>query len=225
MCGRFTLRTPAADLIEVFQVDEAPDFPLRYNIAPTQDIVAVRSGHDGRREMVQLHWGLIPFWAKDPAIGNRMINARAESLAEKPAFRQAFRKRRCLIVADGFFEWQKVGKQKQPYYIHRHDDRPFAFAGLWESWPGTEPPLQSCTIITTDANETTRPIHDRMPVILPEQDYDEWLDPENNDTDRLQQLLRPLEDDVLRADPVSTYVNKVQNDDPRCIEVQRPLFE
>lgn len=218
MCGRFTLRTPNQILLEVFDVAEGPDFSLRYNIAPTQDIVTVRLRPEGDRELVMMHWGLVPFWAKDPSIGNRMINARSESVAEKPAFRQAFRKRRCLVAADGYYEWKKEGKKKQPYYIHRHDDAPFAFAGLWESWKGSDPPLQSATIITTDANEATRPVHDRMPVILRPDDYAQWLDPANADLDGLQSLLVPWEHDELQIDRVSTLVNNARHEDPACVE-------
>lgn len=227
MCGRFTLRTPVSEILEAFQVDvqEGFEFPLRYNVAPTQEILAVRSTEDGRREFARLRWGLIPFWAKEPSIGNRMINARAESLADKPAFRQAFRHRRCLIVADGFYEWQKIGKRKQPYYLHRPDGKPFAFAGLWEKWPGMTPPLLSGTIITTDANATARPIHDRMPVILEADQYARWLDPQIEDPRQLEPLLKSADDELLRADPVSTHVNNVRHEDPRCVEVQRTLFD
>lgn len=261
MCGRFTLRTPASVLIKMFGlgtdslgVGEAPLplFELRYNIAPSQSIWAVREGAheattaEGQREAVQLHWGLIPNWAKDATIGNRMINARGETVAEKPAYRTAFRRQRCLILTDGYYEWQQGGSgPKQPYFFHRAGDEPFALAGLWERWQAppaaaavVESPqrtlfddedepkslndaavIESCTIITTTANRLAAEIHDRMPVILSPSDYDHWLDRELQDADELRPLLAPLADDeFLVADPVSTFVNKPSNDGPRCIE-------
>lgn len=171
-------------------------------------------------ELVQ--WGLVPSWAKDPKIGNRLINARAESVADKPAFRAAFRRRRCLVPADGYYEWQKRPGGKLPFLIHLPHDRPFAFAGLWEAWrpPGSDESLYTCTVITTDANERTRPIHDRMPVILNPEHYNLWLDPKLQDASKLQPLLRPLESSELHADPVSTRVNSPRNDDPGCVEIQ-----
>jgi putative SOS response-associated peptidase YedK len=222
MCGRFTLRTNAAALVEHFGGELPFDVPLRYNIAPTQPVATVRiSPDDGCRHWQMVRWGLIPSWAKEESIGNRMINARAETLTEKPAFRAAWRRRRCLIPADGYYEWQKTGKSKQPFYIRLRDDSPFAMAGLWESWmnPATGAPVESCTVITTDANELTRPIHDRMPVILHAADYDRWLDPQLPNLDRLRELLRPFDSLAMRADPVSTLVNNPRNDNPRCVEV------
>ena len=222
MCGRFTLRTNAAALVEHFGGELPFDVPLRYNIAPTQPVATVRiSPDDGCRRWQMVRWGLIPSWAKEESIGNRMINARAETLTEKPSFRSAWRRRRCLIPADGYYEWQKTGKSKQPFYIRLRDDSPFAMAGLWESWmnPATGAPVESCTVITTDANELTRPIHDRMPVILHAADYDRWLDPQLPNLDPLRELLRPFDSLAMRADPVSTLVNNPRNDDPRCVEV------
>jgi putative SOS response-associated peptidase YedK len=223
MCGRFTLRTPSNVLVTQFQLAVDPQLPLRFNIAPTQPVAVVRqTSADSPRELAMLHWGLIPSWAKDPKMGARMINARAETVAEKPSFRAAFRRRRCLVLADGYYEWQSTGgRSKQPYYIRRRDDAPFAMAGLWEHWPKGDPPIESCTVITTAANDLTRPIHDRMPVILNEADYARWLDPELEDAGA---LLMPQEEGTLRADCVSTHVNRPANDDPRCIEVQRELF-
>jgi putative SOS response-associated peptidase YedK len=221
MCGRFTLRTPSAALGEQFGGEPLPELHLRYNIAPTQMVAIVRIAPDTSvRQWQMVRWGLIPSWAKDASIGNRMINARAESVADKPSFRAAFRRRRCLIPADGYFEWQKTGSAKQPYYIRLDDERPFAMAGLWERWlnPATNEPLESCTIITTQANPLTQPIHDRMPVILGMADYEMWLDPEMQNPERLGILLRPFEGPSLRADPVETYVNSPRNDDPRCIK-------
>jgi putative SOS response-associated peptidase YedK len=210
-------------LTEQFLFDLEPDhsWPLRYNIAPTQEIAAVRAdGERGCRTLVSLRWGLIPSWAKDPSIGNRMINARAETVAEKPSFRNAMKRRRCLVLSDGYYEWQK--KQgpkgpKQPFYFCLNDERPFAFAGLWESWKDPSGSrLESCTIITTEANTLTRPIHDRMPVILPADSYDHWLDPTLHDAAELQPLLRSYPSEEMKAFPVSTLVNSPRNDDPAC---------
>jgi putative SOS response-associated peptidase YedK len=221
MCGRFTLRTRSAALGELFGGEPPPDMVPRYNIAPTQAVAIVRMAPDTSvRQWQTVRWGLIPSWAKDASIGNRMINARAETIADKPSFRTAFRRRRCLVPADGYFEWQKTDSGKQPYYIRLEDDRPFALAGLWESWlnPATNETLQSCTIITTQASPPTQPIHDRMPVILDAADYEIWLDPQLQDPQRLGSLLRPFQGASLRADPVDTYVNSPRNDGPRCIE-------
>jgi putative SOS response-associated peptidase YedK len=222
MCGRFTLRTPTPILIEHFGLGRIPALPPRFNIAPTQDVAVVRQSADAASpELVLLRWGLIPSWAKDPAIGNRMINARGETVATKPAFRAAFRRRRCLVLADGFYEWKPVDRRKQPYYIHRHDDAPMGLAGLWDSWQAADDPAQqldTCTIITTQANRQLRAIHDRMPVIIAPQQYTTWLDPEIDDPDRLLPLLAPWRAETLQADPVSTYVNKPAHEGPQCIE-------
>lgn len=223
MCGRFTLRTRSASLVEQFGGELPPEMALRYNIAPTQAVAIVRIAPDtSARQWQMVRWGLVPSWAKDASIGNRMINARAETVADKPAFRTALRRRRCLVPADGYFEWQKTGAGKQPYYIRLCDDRPFGMAGLWESWlnPATNEPLQSCTIVTTQANHLTQPIHDRMPVILGAADYEMWLDPHLQDPERLGALLRPFDGPMLRADPVDTCVNSPRNDGPRCIELR-----
>jgi putative SOS response-associated peptidase YedK len=239
MCGRFTLRAPARVLVEHFRLDSAPQLSLRFNIAPTQEVAAVRAGPEGKRTLSMLRWGLIPSWAKDPSIAARMINARGETVAEKPSFRTALRKRRCLIPADGYYEWKKEGKEKRPFHIHLPKNRVFAFAGLWESWSGGgrqegEPgaggknavgesagPLETCTIITTDANDATRGIHDRMPVILDESDYDEWLNASVQDGEQLQHLLVPYEG-KLATDEVSRFVNNPRNDDPRCLAGESP---
>lgn len=221
MCGRFTLRAPASVIAEQFSLFDLPSLSPRYNIAPTQTVAVVRQvGQAGGagRELVNLRWGLIPHWAKDPAIGNRMINARSESVAEKPAYRTALRRRRCLVAADGFYEWQPGGRRKQPYFIRMKDDLPFGFAGLWETWEGPENSyIESCTIITTDANELMAPIHDRMPVIVDPKDYGLWLDTSIQDPARLLPLLCPLHGDVLVAEPVGTRVNSPANDDAACI--------
>ena len=217
MCGRFTLRAPASVVAEQFAVFAMPPFTPRFNIAPTQPAPVVRMAPE--RELVALRWGLIPGWAKDPAIGSRLINARAETVAEKPAFRAAFRRRRCLVVADGFYEWQRRGTAKQPYFIHLRDDRPFAFAGLWESWEASgEGPLETCTILTTEPNALVSPLHDRMPVILPPEAYDAWLDPANEDVGRLATLLRAYPAEAMAAYPVGAYVNSPTHDGAKCIE-------
>jgi putative SOS response-associated peptidase YedK len=241
MCGRFTLRAPASLVAEQFGLLDVPPLDPRYNIAPTQPVAVVRTAGLGAvqeplpspvsgeglgvraasspRELVWLRWGLVPSWAQDPAIGNRLINARAETAAQKPAFRAAMRRRRCLVVADGFYEWQRTGARKQPYFIRMRDDRPFAFAGLWESWEGADhSALETCTILTTDANELMRPIHDRMPVIVSPDDYALWLDPANERPEQLASLLEPYRGDAMIAYPVSTLVNSPAHDDPRCIE-------
>ncbi|MBT8398628.1 MAG: SOS response-associated peptidase [Gemmatimonadetes bacterium] len=223
MCGRYTLSVPLSNLVDSFDV-LPPEFEYlpRFNIAPTQDAPVIAEDDNGRR-MGLLRWGLIPSWAKEKAIGNRMINARAETVAEKPAFRSAFQRRRCLVPADGFFEWKKVegGEgakgSKVPFWIHREGRTPFAMAGLWEKWkPGDGSPVFSFTILTIEAVPEIRGIHPRMPVILPAGVYDRWLDPEATQAD-LQALLRP-NGEGLQAYPVSPIVNSPRNDTPECIE-------
>jgi len=217
MCGRYTLRTPTNVLAERFEIEESPSSLIpSYNIAPTQEIAAVVE-EDDKRKLEMFHWGLIPSWAKDPAIGNKMINARAETVHEKPSFRSAFKKRRCLILADGFYEWQKTDSGKQPFYIHMKDGSPFAFAGLWETWKNGEE-IRSCAIITTEANDLMGEIHHRMPVILPPENYDLWLDPDFDEREPLASLLRPYPDEAMEAYSVSRRVNKPSNDEPGCIE-------
>jgi len=221
MCGRFILTTPIEALAEIFGFSERPNLAPRHNIAPTQLVAAVRSGEDGVRHLAVLRWGLVPFWAKDTSIGARMINARGESVAEKPAFRAAFRHRRCLIPADGFYEWKKAPDGgKQPFLIRRPSGGAFAFAGLWESWEDQDSGelLESCSIITTEANATLEPIHHRMPVILDEAGRAEWLAPGSERGRELQALLKPAADDLLEAFPVSRAVNKVANDGPELLE-------
>lgn len=226
MCGRYSITSPTEAIQRVFRVPERPNLPARYNVAPTQQVPAVRletgADGDGGRHLAMLRWGLIPFWADDISIGSRLINARAESAAEKPAFRAAFRRRRCLIVADGFFEWKKPaakGGKKQPYRAALKDGGPFGFAGLWERWtdPQDQSVVESCTILTTEANALCRPIHDRMPVILPADAYDTWLDPETDPADA-KALLRPYPSDAMTVHPVSTKVNAVANDGPEVVE-------
>jgi len=216
MCGRFTMRTPGAAVAEVFGLPEIPFLQPRFNIAPTQPVPVVRKLPGDGRQLALLRWGLIPHWADDPAIGNRMINARSETVATKPAFRGPFRNHRCLIVADGFYEWQKTDGKKQPWYIRINDDKPFAFAGLWDHWDKGEKPIESCTILTTDANEAVKPLHDRMPVILDRRDFDAWLDP-RQDPKTLQTLLRPYPWEKMVVFRVDTLVNNPRHEDPRCV--------
>jgi putative SOS response-associated peptidase YedK len=224
MCGRFVSTTPAAVLAERFHVAEVRTDELgeRYNVAPTDPVYAVAESKDGIRRLGTFKWGLVPFWAKDPKVGSRMINARVETLTSK--FKRTLERRRCLIPADGFYEWQeREGKRpKQPFFIHRGDAEPMAFAGLWEVWhdpddPDGEP-LRTCSIITTDANQVVARTHDRMPVMLPEAAWSEWLDVAQHDVDRLQALLVPEPAARLEVYPVSTDVNSVRNDGPHLLE-------
>ena len=228
MCGRFVAATPPDQLARYFGAGLAETLlPENYNVAPTTDIYAVVDGPNGR-ELAVFHWGLVPVWAKDIKIGNRMINARAETVATSNAFKHALKKKRCIIPVDGFYEWKATPgeKRKQPYFIHRLDGEPLAFAGLWETWRGAdrqaEQTLYSSTIITTSANETMQPIHDRMPVILPASKWDEWLDPKNDDIASLQGLLIPAPAHLLTMHPVSTDVNKVSNKGPHLIDPTAP---
>ena len=220
MCGRFTLSTPAQTLQQIFDLTETPDLPPRYNIAPSEAIATIRlpEPQAGRR-LDLLSWGLVPPWAKEPDVGARMINARAETAATNPAFRAAFRRRRCLVPADGFYEWQQVDRRhKQPFYIRMRDGSPFAFAGLWEHWEGPQgDALETCTILTTDPSELVRPVHDRMPVILDPRDWDLWLDPGVQDPARLQPLLHPYPAEKMTAFPVGQAVNNPANDREECI--------
>jgi len=220
MCGRFTLTTPSDELASAFPGFVLPEDPHpRYNIAPGQDVLVVPNLENRRAAMYR--WGLVPAWAKDPAVGHRLINARAETLAEKPSFRIPFRKRRCLILSDGFFEWKKAGKSRMPYYVRAREGRPFAMAGLWDIWhPLSGDALRSCTIITTDANPLVRKVHDRMPAILNPADYLLWLAPETEkaSSNELQTLLTPFPATEMEAYPVSSLVNSPRNDLPQCIE-------
>lgn len=217
MCGRFTQTRSGEAIAQTFSLKTTPDPQPRYNIAPTQPVSAIAQPGETREYRV-FQWGLVPSWAKDPSIGNRMINARAETVAEKPSFRAAFKRRRCLIVADGFYEWQRTGKQKQPYYIQVNEDL-FGFAGLWEKWEsGDGSYLETCTILTTVPNELMADIHNRMPVIVHPDDYDLWLDPSLQDGQHLQHLLRPYEADTMQLYPISQTVNNPRNETPACIE-------
>lgn len=218
MCGRFTQAYSWAEVHAFLRLLGLPqNLRPRYNIAPTQEAGVVRLGAEGHT-LDALRWGLVPAWAKDLAIGSKLINARGETVAEKPSFRAAFRARRCIVPTDGFYEWRGTAGRKQPCRIVGADRKPFAFAGLWESWPhGPYGPIESFTIITTQANARLRPIHARMPVILDPADFDAWLDPALSANDALS-LLRPAPDEAVDAYPVSTRVNNVRNDDEACIE-------
>ena len=220
MCGRFTLIAPGEAIAELFQLTEIPSIAPRYNIAPTQPVAAIRlSPASGARELSYFHWGLIPRWAKDTKIGSRMINARSETAAEKPSFRSAFKYRRCLVPADGFYEWQKINGGKQPVRIQMKTGQPFANAGLWEHWissDGSE--IESCTLLTTEPNDLLSPVHNRMPVLLDPADFDQWLDTKSYQGDDVQQLLRPFSGEEMAFYPVSTHVNNPRNEGPLCVQ-------
>jgi putative SOS response-associated peptidase YedK len=238
MCGRFVQVSLTTMLAEHFDVDElafvgapAPS----WNVAPRAEVLTIvdgRSERDGEaaddvRRMGPMRWGLVPAWAPDPGMGDRMINARAETVLEKPAFRTALERRRCIVPVDGFYEWERVGSRKQPMYIHDRSDAPLAFAGLWAVWRDTDEPdapwLRSCTIVTTDANATMAPVHDRMPVMLAADAWDRWLDREVTDGTAVVDLLRPAPDELLELWPVSPRVNSARNDDERLIQREDPL--
>ena len=233
MCGRFVSASPPDELAKYFGAEE-PDGPLEpsFNVAPTNEVYVVRA-RDGHRQLGTMRWGLVPFWAKDLKIGSKMINARAETVAEKPAFRKAYERRRCLIPADGFYEWAKVPgqKAKQPYFIHRPDGEPIVFAGMWERWkPRLDDgktidedaePIETCTIITTTPNTAMSAIHNRMPVLLAPPVWDDWLSDET-DLDLIGSLLVPAPDDLLKLVPISTAVNNVRNKGEQLIEPLPP---
>ena len=220
MCGRFTLNQTAEAIEQTFHVTKIPDLEPQYNIAPTQMVAAVLYNSETKeRELQKLRWGLIPSWAKDLGMGAKLINARAETAAEKPAFRSAFKHRRCLLVADGFYEWQHHGSKKQPYYFHLQEGKVFGFAGLWEQWRSPQgEEITSCTILTTKCNELLQPIHERMPVILQQQDYSLWLDPQVETPEPLQQILNPYPSEAMIAYPVSTVVNSPKHNSSDCIK-------
>lgn len=220
MCGRFTQTATPTAIAQQFGISVPPLRKPRYNIAPSQPVAAIRVDPETTtRQLVLLRWGLIPSWAKDQKIGFHCINAKAETVAEKPSFRAAFRKHRCLVVATGFYEWQMQGKTKQPMWIGSKSRQPFGFAGLWEQW---QPPeggvIESCTILTTEPNDLMRPIHNRMPVILSAETYPQWLDPTIQDVESLKALLCPYPSEELTAYPVSTLVNNPRHDVPECLE-------
>lgn len=219
MCCRYTLIAPAKLLEELFRLEILGELPPRYNIAPGGPVAAIRAPAAGARELTLFQWGLIPSWSKDPAIGTRLVNARSETAAEKPSFRAAMKRRRCLIPANGFYEWVPIGAAKQPFYIQMKDERPFALAGLWEQWCGADgSEIESCTILTTEANSLLKTLHPRMPVIIHPEDYDRWMDPSNERPQEVQDLLRPFPPEGMEAHPVSRRVNNTRNDDPACME-------
>ena len=228
MCGRYVSAAPVEDLAKYFSAT-TPEHTLEanFNVAPTTEVYAVRAD-DGNRAVATMRWGLVPFWAKDLKIGSRMINARSETVADKPAFRRAFAKRRCLLPADGFYEWQKIEgqKAKQPWFIHRVDEEPIAFAGLYEFWHPKDDDgndiegadlVVSCTILTTSANKTMEPVHDRMPVMLAPKVWDDWLDP-SSDPEFVSGLMVPAPESLLTMYPVSTAVNSVRNQGAELLE-------
>lgn len=236
MCGRFARFSPAHIFRMLFQLDEFFDLPAQYNIAPGQDVYAVRgiiirdnpqrtaSSVPYVREVTPMKWGLIPFWSKDPSIGVKMINSRSETINEKPAFRDPFKKRRCLIPTDGFYEWQKQKDGgKQPYFIHMNDKKPFAFGGIWDTWKNPEGNnIETFSILTTKPNELLKPIHDRMPVIIEPKQFDNWLNPEIQEPAELIPLLEPFKATKMEAYPISTYINSPKNNSEQCI---RPIEE
>jgi putative SOS response-associated peptidase YedK len=227
MCGRYTLTSPAKVIADVFGVDggiDEVDAAPRYNIAPGQDVWIVRADRRGEhRELSRVRWGLVPSWSDQPTTSATMINARSETAADKPAFRMPFRRRRCIVPADGFYEWQRRSGRSQPFLIGERDQRPFGMAGLWDVWRGEDGArVESCTILTTAPNELMQPLHDRMPAILAPDDFDLWLDRREEDPARLLGLLRPCPNDELTLKPVSTRVNDPRNDDPECLTEVEP---
>jgi putative SOS response-associated peptidase YedK len=224
MCGRYRLSKTEKYLLEKFGVRPGGDFEYvpRYNIAPTQQVPVIRQDRkEPVRVISMMRWGLVPYWAKDISIGNKMINARAESCTEKPSFKESLSKRRCLIPADGFYEWRKSGsgrgKTKQPFLFTMQDESAFAFAGLWDKWKSPEGKvIETCSIITTEPNELTQGVHDRMPVILPAEQYELWLDPGFSNADELSAMLRPFDSKQMKKTPVSDRVNSPENDDEEC---------
>jgi putative SOS response-associated peptidase YedK len=218
MCGRYTVTATPEVLRALFGYPEQPNFPPRFNIAPTQPIAIVRLV-DGKRQFALIRWGLLPSWVKDPKTFALQINARGESAAEKPAFRAAMKRRRCLIPADGFYEWQAVGGRKQPFYVRAKSGAPFAFAGLWETWIGPNgEELETAAIVTTNANKTLSAIYERMPVVVPPDAFDLWLDCAKVDATTASALIAPAPENFFEAYPVSTHVNRVANDDPKLVE-------
>lgn len=222
MCGRFSRISPVDTFAKLFNAKETADLAPSYNIAPTQNLLQARNTLEGTRELVAFRWGLVPHWSKGPDPKYSMINARADSVTSKPAYREPFKHRRCLIAADGFFEWKKVGNSKQPYFIRLRGGQPFAFAGLWDHWEtGGQAPIDSCTIITCDANPLVAEIHDRMPVILIPKVYDAWMDPSNTNTTTLSKLLKPYPNLLMEAWPVGRSVNSPSSNSPELIEPDR----
>jgi len=224
MCGRFVLISDLTEITTEFDVQESSgNLQRSYNIAPGNTVAAIID--DGSKRLVHFTWGLIPSWAKDPSIGTRLINARGETVAEKSSFRAAFKKRRCLIVANGFYEWHKRGKAKTPMYVRLKSDKPFGFAGLYETWISPDAQeLRTCTIITTEANELLQPIHDRMPVIVPKNREAVWLDTDRDNTNHVVSILKPYTHNEMVTYEVSTLVNSPQYNSPDCITPASKIF-
>jgi putative SOS response-associated peptidase YedK len=221
MCGRYAITTAPEAIRQLFGYPEQPNFPPRYNVAPTQPVPIVRMAQ-GKRHFALVRWGLIPAWVKDPRAFSVVINARGESLLDKPAFKNAMKYRRCLFPADGFYEWERKGERKQPYFVRRKGGGPLAFAGLWESWMGPNGEEQeSAAIVTTDASPSIAHIHDRMPVIVPPEAFDFWLDP-NVNAEMAMEVIKPAQDATIECNPVSRAVNRHENDSPALVE---PLTE
>ena len=223
MCGRILVTSPGSKIAEFFELLELPELAPRFNVAPSQDVGTVVQAAEGRH-FVPRRWGLIPSGAGEASIGNRMINARSETVAEKPAFRDAFASRRCLVPADGFYEWTARNRGRAPHWFHRRDGQMLAIAGVWESWtiPSGKGVVESFALLTTEANSTVRPVHGRMPVLLAPEHFATWLDPENDDRVALQHLLVPCPASWLEARPVSSHVNNPRNDDPGCLDAPPP---
>jgi putative SOS response-associated peptidase YedK len=226
MCGRYTLTTRPRRLAEFFGLGDEPSLDPRWNVAPGTTVPVVRE-EAGERRLVRMKWGLVPSWASDPSIGNRLLNARCETVAGKPAFRSAYRQRRCLLPADGFYEWQAQGRRKQPYYFRLRDGDVFALAGLWEAWRSPEGMLETCTVLTTQANDLVRPVHERMPVILAQGDLRAWLHAEEQSDGTEERLFAPFPADRMEALAVGVWVNRAGNEGPQCVQPagQGTLFQ
>jgi len=235
MCARYTLRVPLNLVVEEFQLGipsfyKSFDSVPRFNVAPTQTVIGAKAGVDGTgRELALFHWGLIPSWAKDKKIARSTINARGDTVATKPAFRTAFKKRRCLVIADGYYEWKAEGKVKIPYLYEIDGGKSFAFAGLWETWYGEDgngPPLESCTLVTTEANSLASELHDRMPVLLDAKDYDRWLDPKLQDAEEIARIIAQFPVERMSARRLSsTFVNNARNEGPECLASEPNLLD
>ena len=223
MCGRFAQFTVLEYLQKCFPIDTvACEITPSYNVAPSQEILSIIRRKENL--LLKLHWGIVPFWVKDIKKAAKPINARVETAAEKPSFKAAFKYRRCLILADGFYEWKKIGSRKQPWFLTLLEKRPFAFAGLWDAWTGEDGSVyHSCTILTTAASDSIREIHHRMPIILNPNAFYEWLNPDNQDTSKLETLLREQTVQEFTSYPVSTFVNSPKNNDPKCIKPDESL--
>lgn len=218
MCGRFVLTTTTDQVQQCFDVDNVFPITPRYNIVPTQNILVIRQNAGGERYADTMRWGLIPHWAKDATIGNKLINARSETVHDKPSFRTPIRYHRCLIPASGFIEWRQQNGGKQPWHINPKDDEPLAFAAIWDRWKDSGTTIETCCILTTSANTLVASIHDRMPVILMASEYDLWLDRDTTDPTRLVSLYAPFPADLLQASPISTRINNPGYDEPDCLE-------